>query len=661
MKTFVTGKKMNPRLLILAAAAVLISVAVVIIPWQVKTSFNFDFDKPHSSAFVTDKPKAIKYNPVEINLPGAGSSGNNEYLFEFAVRGAVLENTSRMPEMTVTVNGVLLDTFSLNLDKQVKSYQLANESGNLLIELKIPRDPNVKLRYAKLYYTRIIPVYSSGIHLPPVDLLLKLSLSMLAVFAIPLIFKSNWKTGFIIFLFFSIFTLIILASSRLHMTIIAGDMFSVMIIMLLLSVMIRAAMQYIFNFDFAGHPESFYIKGFLLAIVFFLAFKLLFVLHPSLISLDIGYHTRNLKKVLSGDMNLITVYPGDIYKIPYPPLFYMLIAPFTLLTAKFRILLKLVFAVIEVASPVLLGLTARKLFGGMKYAFWAFLIYNLIPFSYRCISAGFIAEQFSQLLFLGLTLFIVSMKEYKPKHYIFLFLFIFALLMSHFGIVIKFYISIFAMLLLIKMLTKSGIPVRPIILIVILATAATYFVFYINYNEMLLEGVRKVLSNQSPIPEGMQKPLMQNFTAQFNYFGRYFFLPFLLSVLGIILFLKRIRTVERLNSEINLKPKAEIAGKTGKGGKDESVDEGKNKAVSLWLLLTYLIIFLTWWLTPLKVRHFNFSLIIMALFAAYFLGNISFKIKRFKAYLAVGLTAQIIYLAVILNRLVFYFYRAYIN
>jgi hypothetical protein len=455
-----------------------------------------------------------------------------------------------------------------------------------------------------------------------------------------------------------------LASSRMHTTIMADDLFTISIIMLTLSIAVSFVMKYIFKFDFSGHKESKYIKGFIIAIVFFLGFKLLFVVHPSLISLDIGYHTRNLKKVLSGDLNLITVYPGDIYKIPYPPLFYMFVAPFTVFTAKFKLLLKIIFGVIEIISPVLIGLIARKLFGGMKYAFWAFIAYNLIPFSYRCVSAGFIAEQFSQLLFLALTLLFLSIKEYKLKHFVFLFLLTFALLMSHFGIVIKFYISVLAMLLLVKLLEKGGIPVRTVIVIVILATVATYLVFYIHYNEMLLDGVKKVLSNKSPIPDGMQKPLVQTLAAQINYFGKYFFLPFLLSVLGIILFLKRSRSTNQQDLKIKPGTNTEKISKKTKTAARLPEADGlgvKRTAIAAWLLLTYSLIFLTWWLTPLKVRHFNFSLIVVALFAAYFLGNLPLNLKRYKAYLVFGLCFQVFYLLVILNRLVFYFYRAYIN
>lgn len=661
MKKAVSKPRMNPRSIALAAVAVIISISAVFIPWQVKTGYLLDFDAPQSSAFTAEQPKAIKYNPIMINLPGAGASGRNDYQLEFEVRGAVQEQGGLQPQMSVTVNGMQLDTFQLQVGKLKKAYILTDTVGNLNIEFKILRDENVKLRYAKLYYIKITPSYTGGIQLPPIDLLLKLSASILVGFAIPLIFKCRRRTGFVILIFFSAFVSFVLASSRLHITIMADDLFTISIIMLALSFAVSAAMKYIFKFDFSIHKESKFIKGFLIAIIFFLGFKLLFVVHPSLISLDIGYHTRNLKKVLSGDLNLITVYPGDIYKIPYPPLFYMFVVPFTVFTAKFKLLLKIIFGVIEIISPVLLGLIARKLFGGMKYAFWAFITYNLIPFSYRCVSAGFIAEQFSQLLFLALTLIILSIKEYKLKHFVLLFLITFALLMSHFGIVIKFYISVLAMLLLVKLLEKGGIPVRTVIVIVILATVATYLVFYIHYNEMLWDGVKKVLSNKSPIPEGMQKPLVQNFTSQINYFGKYFFLPSLLSALGIILFLKRARGADSLNLEIKPGTNAKKDSKRTKTT-DEPAGLGmKNTAIAIWILLTYLLIFLTWWLTPLKVRHFNFSLIVVALFAAYFLGNIPLNLKRYRAYLAFGLFFQVFYLFVILNRLIFYFYRAYIN
>jgi len=655
---------MNPRSIALAGVAAIISISAVIIPWQAKTGYLLDFNAPQSSAFTAEQPKAIKYNPVMINLPGAGASGRNDYTLEFEVRGAVLEQDGLQPQMIVTVNGVQLDAFQLQVGKLKKAYTLTDAAGNLNIEFKILRDENVKLRYAKLYYIKITPTYIGGIQLPPIDLLLKLAGSMLVVFAIPLIFKCRRRTGFVILIFSSAFVSFVLASSRLHITIMADDLFTISIIMLALSVAVSAAMKYIFKFDFSIHKESKFIKGFLIAIIFFLGFKLLFVVHPSFISLDIGYHTRNLKKVLSGDLNLITVYPGDIYKIPYPPLFYMFVAPFTVFTAKFKLLLKIIFGVIEIVSPVLLGLIARKLFGGMKYAFWAFIAYNLIPFSYRCMSAGFIAEQFSQLLFLALMLIILSIKEYKLKHFVLLFLLIFALLMSHFGIVIKFYISVLAMLLLLKLFKKSGIPVRTVIMIVILATVATYLVFYIHYNEMLLDGVKKVLSNKSPIPDGMQKPLVQTLAAQINYFGKYFFLPFLLSVLGIILFLKRGRNTNPLDLNVKYRTNTEKISKESKttARLAEAGSLGmKRTAIAAWLLLTYSLIFLTWWLTPLKVRHFNFSLIVVALFAAYFLGNLPLNLKRYKAYLAFGLCFQVFYLLVILNRLVFYFYRAYIN
>lgn len=642
----------------------ILSALAVVLPWQIKPEYLIDFDKPPSSAFTRENPGEIKYNGAVINLPGAGDAGSNSYKIEFQTRGAVLDRGGLQPQMFFYVNGEQIDAFQLEIKKVIKTYTLDDISGSLKLEFQIPREQNVKLRYVKVYYLKVLQLDAKGFSFPPIDIFFKLITSMLIVFCIPLIFKCKNKTAFLIFIFYSSTVLLSLVVRRLQTAVLADLIFIISVVILGAAIVIRAIQKYLLKYSFGNDTESKYFKAFLVAAVFFLGIKLLFTLHPSLISLDLGYHTRNLKTVLSGNLNLITVYPGDIYKIPYPPLFYLLVAPFTLITSQYRLLFKIIFAVIEVLSPVLLGLIARRLFGGMKYAFWTFLSYSLIPFSYRCISAGFIAEQFAQLLFLVLVLVILKIKKYDLKTDILLIILLFAILMSHFGIVIKFYISFLALLVLSGVLKRGALPVIRLIILLTIATIATYAVFYINYNDMMLDGIKKVLANRSPIPDEMQKSVAESLVMQIKYFGRYFLLPAIAALMGMIIYTKEAAKSGIFNAaNIFSKEtgKKELKRKKGVLKEDLSPDDKKHYTVGLWLLLSYAFIFLLWWLTPLKVRHFNFSLIVAALFSGYFISILPGNLRRYRIYIITGLCIQIGYLFVILNRLVFYFYRVFIN
>ena len=631
----------------------------ILISWQIKQDYYLNFKDPHYSAFVNKDAYELKYDGTVVRIPGIGRAGSNRYEVEFMIRGSVFDRGGLQPRVIVSINGQKQDQFRTTIGRSVKKYTYQGKDSGITLKLDILREKGVKLRYVKIYYVKVSPMYPAGIFIPPLSILLSFGVGLLIIFLIPLYLGFREEISWILLLLSSLTLSLMLSFFRIWVTIITVNFLLISITLFLTVFLLKAILPHLFLMRGRKVLESYTMQRFAAAVIFFLGFKLFFVTYPSLISLDIGYHTRNLAQILNGNFHLTTVFPGDIYTLPYPPLFYLILCPFALVITNHYLLLKIAFAVIEIISPLLIAMIAHRLFGATRYALWAFIIYNIIPYSYRVISAGFVAEMFAQMLILLFILMIISFKRLDIKRSAILFLLTMCILLSHFGGLVKFYLMMTAFLLLFKRFRKSGISISRIILVVFLATLASYLVFYIHYNYMFAETTEKLIRFQSPVPEELQSAAFDALRSLITYIGKYFFIPSLLWILGLVFYFRKTRT--RI-VEVAGKKMFTIGDTTDRRTmKKIRYPESRSTVVIAWIIISYLIIFLLWLFTPVKTRHLPFLSIIISLFSSFFVTNIPTGLKRYGILIKGFLLAQFAYLLVIIHRLIFHFYRTAIN
>ena len=123
--------------------------------------------------------------------------------------------------------------------------------------------------------------------------------------------------------------------------------------------------------------------------------KLLVLLHPSKPPIDVVFHAHRLQWVLDGRFYFTQPMPSGV-QFPYAIGLYVFTAPWTLLTADYVLLLRIVVSAAEAVGAVLVYLLVSRVWQDRFAAAAAALLFHLVPRTFEIVGNANMTNAFAQ-------------------------------------------------------------------------------------------------------------------------------------------------------------------------------------------------------------------------------------------------------------------------
>lgn len=144
-----------------------------------------------------------------------------------------------------------------------------------------------------------------------------------------------------------------------------------------------------------GRPLSVAARVAVFVTVGVLYLKLVALLHPSKLPVDVLFHAHRLEWVLGGNYYFTQLMPSGV-RFPYAIGLYVFTAPWTILTSDYVTLLRLVVPGAEAAGGLLLYHLIARCWGDRFVAAAATALYALVPTTFDVLSNANLANAFGQ-------------------------------------------------------------------------------------------------------------------------------------------------------------------------------------------------------------------------------------------------------------------------
>ncbi|MBE3135334.1 MAG: hypothetical protein IMZ55_17850 [Acidobacteria bacterium] len=123
--------------------------------------------------------------------------------------------------------------------------------------------------------------------------------------------------------------------------------------------------------------------------------KLLVLLHPSKLMIDVVFHAHRLQWILDGRWFFTQPMPSGV-RFPYAIGLYVFAAPWTLMTDDFVTLLRLIVTTAEAAGGVLLYWLIRRFWDDRPAAAVAAVLFTLVPRTFEIVGNANMTNAFGQ-------------------------------------------------------------------------------------------------------------------------------------------------------------------------------------------------------------------------------------------------------------------------
>lgn len=240
------------------------------------------------------------------------------------------------------------------------------------------------------------------------------------------------------------------------------------------------------------------------------AVKLGGLLYPDTVVVDLPWHTRWERTLLAGDFaglyfpSQLSAGPsewGENVLIPKSPLYYLAMAPFTLLPFEIGTVLKLLAGILDVAMAFLIFLVPKRMGRGTAGVIAA-LLYTVTPLSYLILSYGSYPTLFAQFLSLLAFLTLLYADERLARPPIFaLFVALLTLSLLAYPVVAAFNVCVLGLFALVRWRAMGkGTGARQSLLIIGGTTLAAVLAFALYYGQYLWITLRSVgtMSSEQP-------------------------------------------------------------------------------------------------------------------------------------------------------------------
>jgi hypothetical protein len=381
-------------------AVVLFSAIVLLAAYQNRETYRIDIGGQSDLPFVTgffakEHNDQLNYrwskDSSEIVLPGIGSPG--DLLIDLQMNAWRPAGTPP-PFVTVLANGTELGT--VQPTGELKSYRFVVSrevlgAGSLYITLHsqtfLPAGDQRTLGVL-LDSVSVSPMPEAAGRLVrpgmPEYFWLILASGILFVWLRQILIPAKWAMA--IAGASAVGLAYLVAFQRLGTTIFAGQLAMLLVIAFLLSLLVQLA-----GGSLAAAGKLKLSPGELAALsgVFALAFIVRYggMIYPQFISSDLGMHAHRLEMVLNGNLFFTNPLP-DGREAPYPPAYYILLAPLGYLWSDHQGLLKLSSSLLDASSVLIMAYILRKAnFGGIAPAVSG-LVYAFTPYLFMVLSWG---------------------------------------------------------------------------------------------------------------------------------------------------------------------------------------------------------------------------------------------------------------------------------
>jgi len=227
------------------------------------------------------------------------------------------------------------------------------------------------------------------------------------------------------------------------------------------------------------------------------------LLYPDTIVIDLGWHTRWMRTFLQHDFGAL-YFPSDLSSgpkewgigvlIPKSPLFYAMLAPFTLLPLAIGTVLKLCVGMMEVFTILFVFAMLKRVGMGTAGIVAAFL-YTVTPLSYLALSYGNYPTLFAHFLtVIAFTLLLFAGRRLDRVGVFALFTFILTLSLLAYPVVAVFNVCVLVAFGLWRWRQETGAPEKRRALLIpasaLLAALLAFVSYYIQYVRVTLQSVR---------------------------------------------------------------------------------------------------------------------------------------------------------------------------
>ncbi|MDQ2784023.1 MAG: hypothetical protein M3Y58_03350 [Chloroflexota bacterium] len=227
------------------------------------------------------------------------------------------------------------------------------------------------------------------------------------------------------------------------------------------------------------------------------------LLYPDTIVIDLNWHTRWMRTLLQHDFRAL-YFPSDLSSgpkewglgilIPKSPLFYGMLAPFTLLPLAIGTVLKLCVGLMDVVTVVFVFAILKRI--GMGTAgIVAALLYTVTPLSYLALSYGNYPTIFAQFLtVIAFALLLFAGQRLDRIGVFVLFTFVLTLSLLAYPVVAVFNMCVLVAFGLWRWRQATSVPEKRRALLIpssaIVAALLAFFAYYIQYIRVTLQSVR---------------------------------------------------------------------------------------------------------------------------------------------------------------------------
>jgi len=227
------------------------------------------------------------------------------------------------------------------------------------------------------------------------------------------------------------------------------------------------------------------------------------LLYPDTIVIDLNWHTRWMRTFLQHDFRAL-YFPSDLSSgpkewglgilIPKSPLFYAVLAPFTLLPLAIGTVLKLCVGLMEIITVVFVFAILKRV--GMGTAgIVAALLYTVTPLSYLALSYGNYPTLFAQFLtVVAFALLLFAGQRLDRIGVFVLFTFILTLSLLAYPVVAVFTLCVLVAFGLWRWRQETDAAEKRRALLIpisaVLAALLAFFAYYIQYVRVTLQSVR---------------------------------------------------------------------------------------------------------------------------------------------------------------------------
>jgi hypothetical protein len=232
--------------------------------------------------------------------------------------------------------------------------------------------------------------------------------------------------------------------------------------------------------------------------LFVLAFVVRYgvMVYPQFLSSDLGFHVHRLEYVLNGNFFFSAQLPSGA-DAPYPPAYYILLAPFAWVVQDRSLLLRFVSSLLEASGVFVIFYLLRKLRGDGFAGIVGGIVYAFSPIAFLTFSAGNYTNIFGQyvslLLFAALAL-MVQARRITLAAFAGVTLLVLLTFTSHYGMLLAAFGAVGVLVVYVAILAPRALKRNAALLALslVIALAIAYALYYSHFNDLILAQISAV-------------------------------------------------------------------------------------------------------------------------------------------------------------------------